>query len=1496
VLLFTLASPLHAQDLYWEDPEFLPAPGGRFPQAKAGGDLMVLVWQEVVPLSEGRGRTYLSLKSSKDGVSWHSAERFAGPYDFVGNATSIFSLTVDRKGVILLSVLAAENTIELLRSEDGGRNFSKSLTKTTLNTTLAPRLFAKDDGGYLLFVTQERNDILSLFYTVSADGSSWADLKPLVTEPDLTLSFLPHHTSFGGREYVVFQALRTGEGGAYQLFLRISDDGGESWGPLRWITGFEEILPGRTARPDQFDNQRPHIEPINGNLGVAWERKFGREAKQIYYMEILPGGEITGVPERVTTGFRIANFPQILRYRDVTYLLWFDNRKGDDHIILAYKQGFLWAERDLSAIPGISTFGRPVLHREGLYIFWENRRGDSSRLVFLKPDTTARAPEIIPLNFQAGRRSRDDTVRFRWNLPNDSSGIAGFSYQWSRDKTPNLPKTLMVPEIVRTREFTAGEDGPWYFHLAAQDFAGNWSPPVTMTYYRDRTPPGPVVFQDPERDELGSLVSNSFFLKWESPPDEDVVGYTYNFQYVGESRDPPPGRTVALPPPPRAVLTTERAVGFQNHDNGLWALNVSAVDQVGNIGPPTALFVHLNKYIPVTYITFVDAVRNEVGTINLNILGRGFAAEGLISEVVIDRDGAAPFDYVFPLRSGTYSVRSDRTISGPALTEIADGTYRIGVRHPLRGYAFARDNFQFESTGTIKFGDFTIVFRPSWRLGARAPIFLSGNALTVWIIVVFLACIMLFSILRIGALVNEGRRLRLEAIALVRGEAEHWAKKQERIRAMKKQGIGLRIKFTLFITVLVIAVVLMVSIPLGFYMTANEERNLADGLSRRVAVLIESLAAGARTYLPGGNTLELGILPSQISAMSEARFATITGRGVNDLTSYGHVWASNDGELSKKIDNDTLIPGVSKLNDDISPKEAAFAADINSKAQGAVSDIARELDQLAGEAIRLAVRTDRESQLRLTDLQNNIRTLDTRLNDQLSAIGAEVGSEPPFSTERLDFDVTSYTFYKPVLYRTRGDNTYYRGLVRLNVSTESILRQVRESRENLVLITGIIALIALVVGVIGALILASITIIPIKRLVRGVETIRDTEDKEKLKEHIINVKTRDEIALLADTINQMTQGLVRAAAASKDLTVGKEIQKMFIPLEVGSGGKKFTTGKTDTPDAEFFGYYEGAKGVSGDYFDFRKLDNENYAFIKCDVAGKGVPAALIMVEVATIFITYFKDWKGDKGLNMVALLYQINDLLEAQGFKGRFAAMTLGVFNSRTGRSQICHAGDRILNLYEAGKKEFTQRMMADCPATGVFPNFMVEMKSPFEQIIINLKPGDINMLFTDGVEEAHRKLRKPNFEILQIPSEKEGEEPIEDEMLGPERIKVIIEAVMNRKSYRLEKENNPVGDENLLFDFSWCEPTAENAVMAMVAVEKIFRMYPSPRAGANNRVMIDIKVDEFLKKSFKRYDGYFHHPVDNPNTNDFPNYNFYTHIMEDDQYDDLTLLAIRKK
>jgi hypothetical protein len=567
------------------------------------------------------------------------------------------------------------------------------------------------------------------------------------------------------------------------------------------------------------------------------------------------------------------------------------------------------------------------------------------------------------------------------------------------------------------------------------------------------------------------------------------------------------------------------------------------------------------------------------------------------------------------------------------------------------------------------------------------------------------------------------------------------------------------------------------------------------------------------------------------------------------------------------------------------------------------TDYNKEIDRVNDEYSRYLLRTDPEAVAIKDRLQREQRDYTKQRDAALTEIAGMLKSVPAFNPEHLDISVKSYIFVKPVVLRQRGYDNYYWGLGRLGVSMEKITAEIESSRQFLIIGVGIIALIALGLGIAGALIMATITIIPIRTLRAGVAVIRDTTDKALLKDHSIVVKTRDEIRELADTVNQMTQGLVKAAIANKELVVGKEVQKMFIPLDLDASGKKRTTGSAANEFVDIFGYYEGAKGVSGDYFDFKKLDAKHFAIIKCDVAGKGVSAALIMVEVATIFLTFFRDWTVKKdGMKIDTLVYRINDMIEERGFKGRFAALTLCLLNSETGMCVFCNAGDNLVHIYKNKKLKHEILKLNNAPAAGVFPSMLIETQSGFKQISQTLEKGDTLFLFTDGIDEAKRAFRGPDFAPMTCnePGLKDGEshggthmKGSENEELGLGRFEEIIEAVFSRKAFKLIKYHNPLPGEDLTFDFTTCPGTTEDAVTALVAVEKVFRVFPDPHARKDDVVRVDKKIDAFLAKYFVQYKAYFKERFENPEEAD---YVYFTHLKEDEQYDDLTILAVRKK
>jgi hypothetical protein len=120
---------------------------------------------------------------------------------------------------------------------------------------------------------------------------------------------------------------------------------------------------------------------------------------------------------------------------------------------------------------------------------------------------------------------------------------------------------------------------------------------------------------------------------------------------------------------------------------------------------------------------------------------------------------------------------------------------------------------------------------------------------------------------------------------------------------------------------------------------------------------------------------------------------------------------------------------------------------------------------------------------------------------------------------------------------------------------------------------------------------------------------------------------------------------------------------------------------------------------------------------------------------------------------------------------------------------------------------------------------------------------------------------------------------------------------VERKAVYRLEKHHNPMGHELLSFDFSACQGSMPEKVIALLSVEKVFRMYPDPSADESDTVMVDDKIDAFLAEHFDQYRLYCSNkkPFVDPQ-NESPGQFLYARMKEDDQYDDLTFLAIRRK
>lgn len=1534
-ILLLISQSVFSQTLYWENPVDASDTNldCRFPTTVSGTDKKALTsaafWQEIDRVNH---EIYLSATSTVDTINWTKSERFAGPFSYSGDVPNIYSAAINNRGIIAVAALSGINEITVYTSSDA-RSFKDTKLPAQELPLVGPRVFCTSSGSFILFATLAKDETFSLVYSTSRDGKSWTNFSPFnFSYPNASNPLVPYLTPVKGGDLLVFQAhYSSGNRYSFQLFSSKTSDSGKTWSQPVMITQAMDDF-------QSYNNQRPVAISDGKNIYLAWERSmYSAVGTAIYVSSLNPDGSLGMDSSSISITNSCLN-PVLFSYNGGIYLLWADSETKINRAYLSKRLELFWDDPSVM-INGVDSSVYPVTanREKELGFIWQRKTGaDSFQIQRLIKDASSPPPVIIPQTFEDGKGGNLDKISAVIQEGDDSSGVKGFSVLLTSDPNAEPENTITnLPEETFI-EGNIPEDGFWYFKVKQVDYSNNWSKAAVVTYKKDTVSPGKTSIKPIEVDENDLALSNSFSIEWlPSEEDDDIAGYTWSLQYV----DSIPSRLAvnarhplrlspeqvkeitdrlyeknqekieSLKEPPRYICgdSIELKQTLKNAKNGLYVFSVAAIDEVGNIGDYDSIQFILNKYIPQTYISTVNPKTNVFGDVSLEIYGGGFTYEGTISEVYVDFDGKAPFDYVLTQENGDFTVESDNRISGINIKAPKANEYYVGLMHTDRGLYMSKDRIlDIKDFGTVK-GNKSYDFLPKWLTDLFHGNFTFDlSFIIILLMVVFIAVAAIMITRGLAGTAREAVLIQAEIKALIQGDTMPEERKKQ-TESLKRKGSGLRLKLTAYTMTLILILVLALILALGYIMINREEQTRSEGLQERVNVILEAMSSGAKINLPNAasNLLALSDLTEESEALSDAKYAVITGRGSNDSDiNLDYIWATNDEDVISKINTDSLTYGSSRFVykniDDITDE----CLSLNSEAAHEVDSIAAEISELTAEGIMLAGKDDEESIERRTEISEITTQLNNRANRILDDIATKgIGSYPKYDSTKIDKDNTTFLFYKPVLYRHGNDKTYVNGIVFVEISTESLVNDMKEAKLAIIKIASAVVAAALILGLIFALVLSSIIVGPVNKLARHVAMIRDTDDKEKLAGKDIVIKSRDEIGMLGDTINEMTHSLVEAAIQSKNLTFGKEVQTKFIPLQTDELGNSLTYGQLHESGLDLFSYYAGADELSGDYFDYKQLDRNHYAIIKCDVSGHGVPAALIMVEVATLFLNAFSNWDMNnpvQGTNLRPVVGQINDLIESRGFKGRFAAFTLAILNSQTGECWFCNAGDNLVHVYDGSAMKNKTVTLPETPAAGMFNTDLVDLKGGYKVAKFTLKKDDVLFLYTDGIEEAKRNFRNSNDEI--VPCSEKGLKANDihvnhkvgesNEEMTPERVSDIIECVYSKGIYKLEKMHNPNQDETYTFDFSTCQGTAEESILALVSIEKVFRMYRSKNTTLEDTVMVDRKIDDFLKQHFVEYSVYClnQKEIENNKT-----HLLYCGLMEDHQYDDLTLIAIKK-
>jgi serine phosphatase RsbU (regulator of sigma subunit) len=183
----------------------------------------------------------------------------------------------------------------------------------------------------------------------------------------------------------------------------------------------------------------------------------------------------------------------------------------------------------------------------------------------------------------------------------------------------------------------------------------------------------------------------------------------------------------------------------------------------------------------------------------------------------------------------------------------------------------------------------------------------------------------------------------------------------------------------------------------------------------------------------------------------------------------------------------------------------------------------------------------------------------------------------------------------------------------------------------------------------------------------------------------------------------------------RDLETARQVQQHFLPRE-----------RPAVPGYELFDYYKPAEAVGGDYFGYTPLPDGQLAIAVGDVAGHGVPAALLMARLCSearyCLATH---------LLPADAVQSLNHQLSKHGFS-YFITFSLCVLDPIRHELTIVNAGHMppILRRARTGLVE-TLGAEITAPPLGIDPNLA------FSQSKAHLEPGDVVMMYTDGVSEA---------------------------------------------------------------------------------------------------------------------------------------------------------------
>jgi len=215
----------------------------------------------------------------------------------------------------------------------------------------------------------------------------------------------------------------------------------------------------------------------------------------------------------------------------------------------------------------------------------------------------------------------------------------------------------------------------------------------------------------------------------------------------------------------------------------------------------------------------------------------------------------------------------------------------------------------------------------------------------------------------------------------------------------------------------------------------------------------------------------------------------------------------------------------------------------------------------------------------------------------------------------------------------------------------------------------------------------------------------------------MSTRIADQQHRLTELVAELREAIetrAKLAGLQQELEIARELQVSILPSAL-----------PPRDDLAVAGLMRAAKEVGGDFYDFFLLDDGRLAIVMADVSGKGVPAALFMIMTRTLLkaTSFFAPEPAE-------CIRRLNNLLAEENEQMMFVTLFYGILDPKSGRLDYVNAGHNPPYVRHLDGSVAPLERAGDM-AIAVMEGF------DFTQLSTQLAPGELLLLYTDGVTEA---------------------------------------------------------------------------------------------------------------------------------------------------------------